>query len=213
MARLTHGETIALVSDAGTPLISDPGYKLVRKTIAAGIHVSALPGPCAAIMALTLSGLPCDRFMFVGFLPSKQLARQKKLTTLVNLDTTMVFFESARRLSECLQDMLDIFGNRDVSIARELTKLHEEMIRGSLQEVILNCINTNTFKGELALVLGPPPKSTSGFSEEYVDSRISQLIQTQSVRDTVIELSEETGLSKRLLYNRALFLNKSQNNN
>ena len=212
MARLTHGETIALLSDAGTPLISDPGYKLVRKTIASGIHVSALPGPCAAIMALTLSGLPSDRFTFIGFLPSKRLARQKKLATLVDWDTTIVFFEAARRLSECLQDMLEIFGNRNVSIARELTKIHEEIIRGPLEEIILNYNDQNTLKGELTIVLGPPPKSNTIFSEEFIDSRILQLIKNKSVRDTVAELHEETGLSKRSLYARALLLHKHQNN-
>lgn len=213
MARLTHGETIALVSDAGTPLISDPGFKLVRKTIAAGIHVSAVPGPCAAIMALTLSGLPSDRFMFFGFLPPKRLARQKKIATLVGLDTTIVFFETARRLPDCLQDILQILGNRDVAIARELTKIHEEMIRGSLQEIAKNYINENTLKGEHAIVLGPPPKLSETLSEEYIDLRISQLIQNKSVRDTVATLSQETGLSKRFLYARALVVNKTQNNN
>ena len=213
MARLTHGETIALVSDAGTPLISDPGYKLVRKTIASGIHVSALPGPCAAIMALTLSGLPSDRFMFVGFLPSKHQARQKKLSALVGLDTTIVFFETAKRLSACLQDLMDIFGDRDIAIARELTKIHEEMIRGPLHEIALEYDNKKTLKGELAIVVGPPLKSNDGFSEEFIESRIIELIQNNSVRDTVIELSKETGLSKRSLYARVLILNKIQNNN
>ena len=213
MARLTHGETIALVSDAGTPLISDPGDKLVRKAIAAGLYVSALPGPCAALMALTLSGLPSDRFMFVGFLPSKHQARKKKLNSLVSLDTTIVFFETARRLSACLQDMLDVFGDRDIAIARELTKIHEETIRGALKEVLLNYANKNNLKGELTIVLAPPPKSNSGFSEEFIDTRILQLVENTSARDTVAELSKETGLSKRSLYARLLLLKNTRNNN
>mgnify|MGYP001305929398 CR=1 FL=1 len=208
-----NSNDIALVTDAGTPLLSDPGYKLVRKTIASGIHVSALPGPCAAIMALTLSGLPSDRFMFVGFLPSKHQARQKKLSALVGLDTTIVFFETAKRLSACLQDLMDIFGDRDIAIARELTKIHEEMIRGPLHEIALEYDNKKTLKGELAIVVGPPLKSNDGFSEEFIESRIIELIQNNSVRDTVIELSKETGLSKRSLYARVLILNKIQNNN
>ena len=133
--RLKTGDAVGLVTDAGTPLISDPGFKLVRAAIDAGVPVTALPGPTAMIMALTVGGLPTDRFMFAGFLPNRQTARRRTLEELRALDATLVFYESPRRLAATLADMSDLLGSRDAAVGRELTKRYEEVIRGPIDEL------------------------------------------------------------------------------
>ena len=203
MARLTHGETVALVSDAGTPLISDPGYKLVRKAIASGIYVSALPGASAALMALTLSGLPSDRFMFAGFLPPKSGARKKALGELAAIDATLIFFESPRRLPASLADMATVLGDRDIAVAREMTKLHEETRRGDLAGLAAHYAESGAPKGEVVVVVGPP-LADAVVSEEFIESRLAELLQSASVRDAAAQLAAETGLARRDLYTRAL---------
>ncbi len=203
MARLAHGVSLALVSDAGTPLISDPGYKLVRKAIRSGIYVSALPGASAALMALTLSGLPSDRFMFAGFLPPKSGARRKALGELAAIDTTLIFFESARRLCASLADMAAILGRRDIAVAREMTKLHEEFRRGDVAELAAHYAENGAPKGEVVVVVGPPA-AAAVVSEEFIEARLSELLQTASVRDAAAQLAAETGLARRELYARAL---------
>ena len=209
MARLTHGETIALVSDAGTPLISDPGYKLVRKVIASGIHVSAVPGASAALMALTLSGLPSDRFMFAGFLPPKSGARRKALGELAAVQSTLIFFESARRLPASLGDMAEILGARDCTVAREMTKLHEEFRRGDLHELAAHYGEAGAPKGEVVVVIGPPAQAAQ-FSEQYIEARLTELLQSSSVRDAASQLAAETNLARRELYAAALRLNDAK---
>ncbi len=205
MARLAHGESLALVSDAGTPLISDPGFKLVRKAIRSGIYVSALPGASAALMALTLSGLPSDRFMFAGFLPPKSGARRKALGELAAIDATLIFFESARRLCASLADMAAILGQRDIAVAREMTKLHEEFRRGDVAELAAHYAENGAPKGEVVVVVGPPA-AAAVVSEEFIEARLSELLQTASVRDAAAQLAAETGLARRELYARALRL-------
>lgn len=142
---------IALVSDAGTPTISDPGYKLVRETLRAGFNVVSIPGPVAAVLALTSSGLPTDRFSFIGFLPKKDTARRKILNELKEWRTTLIFYESPYRVQDSLQVMLEILGDRPASVSRELTKLHEETIRGNLSELK---DKTKSLKGEVTIVVG-----------------------------------------------------------
>ncbi|MDP6475285.1 MAG: 16S rRNA (cytidine(1402)-2'-O)-methyltransferase [Alphaproteobacteria bacterium] len=203
MARLAHGETLALVSDAGTPLISDPGYKLVRKAIHSGIYVTALPGASAALMALTLSGLPSDRFMFAGFLPPKSGARRKALGELAAISATLIFFESARRLPASLADMAAILGTRDIAVAREMTKLHEELRRGDAAELAAHYAENGAPKGEAVVVVGPP-MAAPAVSEEFIETRLAELLQTASVRDAAALLAAETGLARRPLYARAL---------
>jgi len=205
MARLAHGETVALVSDAGTPLISDPGYKLVRKAVQSGIHVSALPGASAALAALTLSGLPSDRFLFAGFLPTKTAARRKSLRHLASIDATLIFFESPRRLAASLIDMATELGTRDGAVARELTKLHEEMRYGDLTELASHYAEAGAPKGEVTLVIGPPHASKAPNNKE-IDARLTELLQTESVRDSASKLAAETGLPRRDLYQRAMHL-------
>ena len=203
MARLAHGETMALVSDAGTPLISDPGYKLVRKAIASGIYVSAVPGASAALMALTLSGLPSNRFMFSGFLPPKSGARRKALGQLAAIDATLIFFESPRRLAASLADMAATLGVRDCAVAREMTKLHEEFRRGELAELAAHYAESGAPKGEVVVVVGPPTGAAE-YSEQFIESRLTELLQSLSVRDAAAELAAETGIARRELYARAL---------
>ena len=205
MARLAHGETVALVSDAGTPLISDPGYKLVRKAVQSGIHVSALPGASAALAALTLSGLPSDRFLFAGFLPTKTAARRKSLRHLASIDATLIFFESPRRLAASLIDMATELGTRDGAVARELTKLHEEMRYGDLTELASHYAEAGAPKGEVTLVIGPPYASKAPNNKE-IDARLTELLQTESVRDSASKLAAEIGLPRRDLYQRAMHL-------
>ena len=205
MARLAHGETVALVSDAGTPLISDPGYKLVRKAVQSGIHVSALPGASAALAALTLSGLPSDRFLFAGFLPTKTAARRKSLRHLASIDATLIFFESPRRLAASLIDMATELGTRDGAVARELTKLHEEMRYGDLTELASHYAEAGAPKGEVTLVIGPPHASNAPNNKE-IDARLTELLQTESVRDSASKLAAEIGLPRRDLYQRAMHL-------
>jgi len=205
MARLTHGETLALVSDAGTPLISDPGYKLVRKVIASGIYVTALPGPSAALMALTLSGLPSDRFMYAGFLPPKSGARRKALGELAVINATLIIFESSRRLAASLADMSELLGGRDIAVAREMTKLHEEVVRGDLAGLAAHYADVSAPKGEIVIVVGPPT-APAELTDEFLDSRLTELLQSASVRDAASQLAAESGLARRGLYTRALRL-------
>ena len=205
MARLTHGETLALVSDAGTPLISDPGYKLVRKVIASGIYVTALPGPSAALMALTLSGLPSDRFMYAGFLPPKSGARRKALGELAAINATLIIFESPRRLAASLADMTEMLGARDIAVAREMTKLHEEMVRGDLADLAAHYADISAPKGEIVIVVGPPAAPPE-LTDEFLDARLTELLQSASVRDAASQLAAESGLARRDLYTRALLL-------
>jgi 16S rRNA (cytidine1402-2'-O)-methyltransferase len=205
MARLAHGETVALVSDAGTPLISDPGYKLVRKAIRSGIHVSALPGPSAALAALTLSGLPSDRFMFAGFLPPKTAARRKALGKLATVDATLIFFESPRRLAESLDDMAATLGPRDGAVARELTKLHEEVRHGDLAGLAAHYAEAGAPKGEVTVIVGPP-LAPPEISDAEIETRLGELLKTESVRDAAAQLAAETGIARRELYARAVAL-------
>jgi len=205
MARLAHGETVALVSDAGTPLISDPGYKLVRRAIQSGIYVTALPGPSAALAALTLSGLPSDRFLFTGFLPPKTAARRKALRNLAAVDATLIFFESPRRLVASLADMAAELGMRGGAVARELTKLHEQLRYGDLSELATHYAEAGAPKGEVTLVIGPPRTPEAPGNDE-IDARLKKLLQTKSVRDSAAKLAAEIGLPRRDLYQRAVRL-------
>src|SRR6202795_161017 len=160
LERLAQGASIALVSDAGTPLISDPGFKLVREVCAAGHQVIALPGPSSVLAALAVAALPTDRFYFEGFLPSKETARRARLTELARIDATLVMFESGNRVQDTLADLAAIMGARDGAICRELTKMHEEVKRGPLSE-LARAADTLETRGEFVLVIGPPAAGAS----------------------------------------------------
>jgi 16S rRNA (cytidine1402-2'-O)-methyltransferase len=202
LAALRRGETLALVSDAGTPLVSDPGYKLVREAIAEGLPVTAAPGPSAALTALILSGLPPDAFLFAGFPPPRSAARRKVFAQWQGLAATLVFFEGASRLAACLADMAEVLGERKAAVGRELTKRHEEMRRGTLAELAERYRAESAPRGEVVIVVGPPEAAAPDIAD--LDARLDQLLDRLSLRDAVAALAAETGLGRRALYDRAL---------
>lgn len=201
------GAAVALVSDAGTPLVSDPGFKLVREAIAEGLAVTALPGPSAPLVALLLSGLPSDRFFFGGFLPAKSGARQKALQDLRGLDASLIFFEGASRLAACLADLDKVLGPREAAVARELTKLHEEVRRGSLAELAAHYAAAGPPRGEIVIVAGPPRPAEAGAGFD-LDAALSDALQHASLRDAAAAVTAASGLPKRQVYARALELAK-----
>jgi 16S rRNA (cytidine1402-2'-O)-methyltransferase len=202
LAALQRGERVALVSDAGTPLVSDPGYKLVRAAIAKDLAVTAAPGPSAALTALILSGLAPDTFLFAGFLPPRPTARRRALERWVALEATLIFFESTPRLAESLADMAAAFGDRAAAVARELTKLHEEIRRGRLADLADHYRGAGPPRGEAVVVVGPPEPSEPDLGE--VDRRLRAALTELGVRDAATKLAAETGLPRGELYRRAL---------
>jgi 16S rRNA (cytidine1402-2'-O)-methyltransferase len=205
LEQLAQGASIALVSDAGTPLISDPGFKLVREVCAAGHQVIALPGPSSVLAALAVAALPTDRFFFEGFLPSKETARRTRLAELAQIDATLVMFESGNRIRDCLRDLAAILGNRDTAICRELTKLHEDIGRATLVEFAQTAETLET-RGEFVLVVGPPPADAGMMSSADLDSLLLASLKESSVKDTVARAVEISGRPRREVYARALEL-------
>ncbi|MET1028889.1 MAG: 16S rRNA (cytidine(1402)-2'-O)-methyltransferase [Dongiaceae bacterium] len=203
LQRLASGARIALISDAGTPLISDPGYKLVREAAAAGIPVTALPGPAAPIMALILSGLPTDRFLFGGFLPPKSTARRQTAAELATVPASLIFFETAPRLVESLEDLAAILGDRPAAVARELTKLYEEVRRGTLAGLAAYYREAGPPRGEIVLVIAPPAADSAAFD---LDAALTEALRRMSVKDAAAAVAAVSGLKKRLVYARALEL-------
>lgn len=208
LERLKAGAVVALVSDAGTPLISDPGFKLVRAAIAEGIAVTALPGPSAALDALVLSGLPSDRFFFQGFLPPKETARRRVLGELVSLRATLVVYETAPRLAATLADMAAVLGDRPAAVGRELTKLYEEVRRGSLGELAAHYAAAGAPKGEIVILVGGTSEEAAreAMSEDALDAALDTALATMSVKDASVAVAEATGLPRREVYQRALVL-------
>ncbi len=205
LRRLRAGGTVALVSDAGTPLISDPGYKLVREAVDAGIDVIPIPGPSAPLAALAVAGLPTDRFLFAGFPPSRVVARRKALQPLVGIDATLVFFESARRLAGSLADMAEILGPRPTAIARELTKRFEEIRRGSLDVLADHYRVAGAPRGEVVIVVGPPGAVDAARAPD-LDTLLRLALAEMSLRDAAASVSTATGRPRREVYARALAL-------
>jgi 16S rRNA (cytidine1402-2'-O)-methyltransferase len=206
LARLASGQTVALVSDAGTPLISDPGYKLVREASQAGHAVIAVPGASAVLTALTSAGLPTDRFFFEGFLPPKQIARQKRIAEIANVPATLVLFESGPRLGAALADLAAVLGAREATICRELTKLHEEIRRGDLEQLAQHYAADAETRGEIVIVVAPPGDDTENAGD--VDELLRQALARVSVKDAVGEVALATGRPRREVYQRALTLAK-----
>jgi 16S rRNA (cytidine1402-2'-O)-methyltransferase len=206
LARLAAGEAMALVSDAGTPLISDPGFKLVRAAAQAGHAVTALPGPSALLAALTLSGLPTDRFFFEGFLPPKQSARQKRIAALQSIPATLVLFESGPRLADALADLAAGLGPRAAAVCRELTKLHEEVRRSDLASLAQTYADGAETRGEIVVVVAPP--DDDGVQTSDVDALLRQALARISLKDAVGEVALATGRPRREVYQRALLLTK-----
>jgi 16S rRNA (cytidine1402-2'-O)-methyltransferase len=202
---LRRGERLALVSDAGTPLVSDPGYKLVRDALAVGLPVTTAPGASAALTALILSGLPPDRFFFAGFLPPRSAARRRALAELADLDATLVFYEGPSRLADALADMRETLGERDAAVARDLTKRHEEVRRAPLGALAQHYHETGAPRGEVVVVVGPPLAAATPTGSD-LDAKLRDLMREHTVRDAVTLLTAETGLPRRALYERALAL-------
>jgi 16S rRNA (cytidine1402-2'-O)-methyltransferase len=204
LGRLRAGQTIALVSDAGTPLVSDPGYRLVRAAIAAELAVSAVPGPNAAVTALILSGLPPLPFLFLGFPPPKQSARRAAFGLLraaerAGLSSTLIWHEAPHRLLETLGDVREVFGDRAAAVGRELTKRFETVERGKVSELAL-LFARDPPRGEITLLIGPPETD----DPEELDARLHAALATQTVKDAAALVSMATGLPRKLVYARAL---------
>ena len=207
LERLAQGASIALVSDAGTPLISDPGFKLVREVSAAGHAVIAVPGASAVLTALSVAALPTDRFFFEGFLPAKAVSRRTRLAELARIDATLVMFESGNRVQETLADLAGIMAGRDAAICRELTKLHEEIARAPVAELARTAATLET-RGEFVLVIGPPRRDAEVMTQQDIDDLLRSSLVRDSVKDSVAHAVELSGRPRREVYARALELAK-----
>lgn len=205
LEKLREGAAIALVSDAGTPMVSDPGYKLAREAAAAGVPVIPIPGASALLAGLAASGLPTDRFLFAGFAPPKSGKRQAFFREVKDVPASLVFYETGPRLAASLADMLDVFGDREAAVARELTKAFEETRRGSLADLAAHYAEAGGPKGEIVVLLGPPAEETE-WSEARIDRALSEAMADTGVKQAAADVAALTGLSKRDLYQRALKL-------
>jgi 16S rRNA (cytidine1402-2'-O)-methyltransferase len=203
VARLAHGARLALVCDAGTPLVSDPGFKLVSDALAAGVDVRTVPGASAVLAALVVAGLPTDRFFFEGFLPSKSAARRQRLAELKLVPGTLVFFESPRRLAATLADLRAVLGDRQAAIARELTKYFENVRRGSLGALAEALDQEPPPKGEIVVIVGPPAEAVE---VDDIEARLLHCMASHSLKDAAAIVAGETGLARRHVYARALQL-------
>lgn len=206
LQRLAEGAAIALVSDAGTPLISDPGFKLVRAAKDAGYMVTALPGASAVLAALSIAGLPTDQFFFAGFLPAKEAARRARIAELAHIDATLVLFETGPRIAATLADLASGLGEREAALCRELTKMHEEVRRADLATLARDCA-AQEVRGEIVLVIAPPAAPVRPSADD-ADALLRQALTRVSLKDAVGEVAEATGLPRRELYQRALVLAK-----
>jgi 16S rRNA (cytidine1402-2'-O)-methyltransferase len=208
LERLAQGSAIALVSDAGTPLVSDPGFKLVREACAAGHAVTALPGPSAVLTALSIAGLPTDRFFFEGFLPAKQVARRNRITELARIEATVVAFEAGSRIAATLRDLGDILGDRPAAVCREMTKLHEEVLRAPLSELAANAEAMET-RGEFVVVIAPPDADAQVMAEDDLTEVLRSALQSGSLKDAVAHAVTLSGRPRREVYARALELSRA----
>ena len=212
LEKLEAGFSVAVVSNAGTPLISDPGFRLVASAVARNIPVSPVPGASAAIAALSVSGLPTDSFVFIGFLPRKKGRRTEQLTSLRDMPRTMIFYESPKRISRLLNDLLAVMGDRSAVLGREMTKFHEEFLRGRLSELIALLEERRDIKGECTLVVSGSPPDTEGattFLYEKLAKRLKQKKGTLS--ELVREVVRETGLPRKIVYDAALEIKRNLN--
>lgn len=209
---IEEGRSVALISDAGTPLISDPGFKLVRDMRAAGLPVEVVPGASAVMAGLSLSALPTDRFLFEGFLPPKETARQTRLQVLSAIPATLVFFETVKRIEAVLDDIMAIFGDRQAALLRELTKLHEEVIGGRLSdiraELEIRSSRAEGLRGELVLVVGPP--EVIEITDEMITAALKEaMLKGMSARDSVKQVAAQFSTPKGRVYELSIAMKKS----
>jgi 16S rRNA (cytidine1402-2'-O)-methyltransferase len=209
LKRIAEGQALALISDAGTPLISDPGYKLVAEAIELGFAVAVAPGPSAALAALCVAGLPTDRFYFEGFLPPRQAARRERINALAAVPGTLIFYEAAGRLAETLADLAVELGPRPAAVARELTKLHEEVRRGALETLAAEYATGEQPRGEIVIVVGAAVERPA-VSEAALDLEIAEQLANLSVKDAAAAIAAKHGLPRRQVYARALALAGAQ---
>lgn len=207
LAALAEHKVVSLVSDAGMPLISDPGYRLVRAALAAGHTVSAAPGASSVPMALALSGLPTERFLFAGFLPAKSGERRRTIGELASVPATLVFFEAPHRLAESLADLAELLGDRPAAIARELTKLFEEVRRETLASLAAHYARHPGVKGEIVIVIGPPGAEAAA-DDDTIDRALRQAMDGASLKDAAAEVAARFGRPRRKVYARALELKR-----
>ena len=205
LRRIAEGQALALISDAGTPLISDPGYKLVAEAVALSLPVSAAPGPSAALAALCVAGLPTDRFFFEGFLPVKRSARRERINALSAVPGTLIFYEAPGRLADTLGDLALELGPRPAAVARELTKLYEEVRRGRLDKLAAEYAAGEAPRGEIVIVVGAA-EARPPISEDALDREIAETLTKLSVKDAAAALAAKHGLPRRRVYARALAL-------
>ncbi len=204
MAALLAAGAYALISDAGVPLVSDPGYRLVRACVEQGIKVHSLPGASSTLTALTLSGLPSDVFTFIGFLPQKQKARRDVLMRFKDMPSTLIVFESPHRVVDALTDVIAVFASRNMALCRELTKLHEEVLRGSATEIQSTLAARESVKGEIVLVIGPPTDKAPTVTDSQIEAAITTALQDFSSAKAASLVSKEFGLAKDDIYARIL---------
>ncbi|MCC2097618.1 MAG: 16S rRNA (cytidine(1402)-2'-O)-methyltransferase [Hyphomicrobiales bacterium] len=204
LARLAEGARIALVSDAGTPLVSDPGFKLVAEAVEAGHRVVGIPGASAVLTALVVAGLPSDRFFFEGFLPHKSGPRRARAAELAAVPGTLIFFEGPKRLAAMLADLADVLDDRQAVIARELTKKFEQVRRGSLRSLAAIFETEGAPKGEIVVLVAPPDENRMLAGADEVDERLRAALQTLSVKDAASKVAAETGHKRREVYARAI---------
>ncbi len=208
LARLAAGGRLALVSDAGTPMVSDPGYRLVEDAVKAGFSITGVPGPSAVLAALVVAGLPTDRFFFEGFLPPRTAARRARLTELGTIPATLVLFESPRRLAEMLADAAAMLGGRPAAVARELTKMHETVRRGALTDLAKMYAEGETARGEIVVLIGAGNGAQSADTEDLVDAKLKGALAAMSLKEAVAQVTADTGLPRRKVYARALELTR-----
>ena len=206
LARLAAGDSIALVSDAGTPLISDPGFKLVREAQEAGHPVTALPGASAALAALIVAGLPTDRFFFEGFLPAKEGQRRARIAEIARIPSSLILFETGPRLERALSDLAAGLGAREAAVCRELTKMYEEVRRGDLVTLARDYASAPPPRGEIVIVIAPPASNADELDADAIDEMLRRALTRASVKDAVGEVAAATGLPRRDVYQRALAL-------
>jgi 16S rRNA (cytidine1402-2'-O)-methyltransferase len=205
LAELGAGRSVALISDAGTPLVSDPGYKLLREAVAAGYRVVSLPGPSAALAALTTAGLATDTFLFAGFLPPKQAARRARLARLQEVPGTLVLFEAPLRLADSLQDIAQVLGPRDAAVARELTKLHEEVRRGTPAELARWAAEAKP-RGEMVVLVGPPLPQV--VTDEVIAAKLTPMLSVMSLSDAAKAAADDLGVAKARAYDIGIALKR-----
>jgi 16S rRNA (cytidine1402-2'-O)-methyltransferase len=210
LERLAKGEIVALISDAGTPLISDPGYKLAQAVIESGHKITTVPGASSTLAALSVAGLPTDRFFFEGFLPPKQAARQKRIGELSRIPATLVLFETGPRIAAALADLAQGFPRREAAVCRELTKLHEEVRRAPLEALARDYGQGAESRGEFVIVIAPPAEDVAQAAD--LDAMLRRALARVSVKDAVGEVASATGLPRRDVYQRALDLAKVTGN-